>query len=110
MTHKAPLAQRLRAKADEIDDNVERTKQDRDDGLWDEIEHLREAADEIERLSKERAILIELVMDANLTPGAKNLVAIAIRDGSLTPTEETMAWSRKVVERLNQQSPLTEPK
>lgn len=45
---------RLREKADEIDISVSRNKIDRDEGNWCEIEYMREAANEIERLRKLR--------------------------------------------------------
>jgi hypothetical protein len=44
------LQNRLRAKADEIDDEVSRTKEDREDGVFGEIELMREAADLIDKL------------------------------------------------------------
>lgn len=69
-----------------------------------------EAALEIERMEVEidwlraaKALLIELVLEANLTSTAKNLVAVAVRDGSLLPTPEAREWGRRVFKRLNQQ-------
>lgn len=56
------LVDRLRAKADEIDRAVSRDKDDRDAGNWNEIEYLREAADEIARLRKMKPA--EAVRDA----------------------------------------------
>lgn len=44
------LVKRLRDQADVIDRAVSRNKDDIEDGLWCEIELMREAADEIERL------------------------------------------------------------
>ena len=46
------LISRLREKADEVDESVARDKTDRDQGSFGEIELMREAADEIERLRK----------------------------------------------------------
>ena len=47
-----PLTVRLRAQADTIDRSVSRDKDDRDNGVFGEIELMREAAGEIERLEK----------------------------------------------------------
>lgn len=46
----------------------------------------------IDRLELDRALLIDLVLDTSLTAAAKNLVAIAIRDGKMPPTDETRSW------------------
>ena len=48
------IVDRLRAQADEIDRAVSRNKDDVDEGAWCEIEYMREAATEIERLRKLR--------------------------------------------------------
>ena len=65
------LSKRLRAKADEIDRAVSRDKDDRDAGNWNEIELLREAADEIETMranmnpdQSRRAVLADKVRAA----------------------------------------------
>ncbi len=58
----------------------------------------------IERLRKDKALLVELVMDGELKPMTKCCVAIVIRDGGLAPTPLVTAWVDKVVARLNQQS------
>lgn len=57
----------------------------------EELDPHGECAAEIARLQSDRALLIELVLDDTLTPAAKNCVAIAIRDGGLAPTDETLA-------------------
>ena len=48
--------------------------------------------EELQKLEGEKALLIELVLDTSLTPAAKNLVAIAVRDGGMPPTDETRSW------------------
>ncbi len=68
-----------------------------------------EYAAEIVRLQRDKALLVELVMDDTLTATAKNCVAIVIRDGGLAPTPSVTAWLDKVVDRIHQQS-TTEPK
>lgn len=54
----------------------------------------------IDGLRIDRQMLIELVLDDTLTPAAKRLIAIAIRDGGLAPTDETLAWAKQVAERV----------
>ena len=48
--------------------------------------------DMIKPLERDKALLIELVLDDQLSAAAKNLVAIAIRDGGMPPTDETRSW------------------
>jgi len=48
--------------------------------------------EEIKQLTLEKALLVELVLDTALSPAAKNLVALAIRDGDIPPTDETRIW------------------
>jgi len=50
MTERDDLVARLRRLADQIDREVSRTKSDIEDGVFGEIELMRESADEIERL------------------------------------------------------------
>lgn len=46
----------------------------------------------IVELERDKNLLVDLVLDTTLTPAAKNLVAIAIRDGGMPPTDETRVW------------------
>ena len=51
-----------------------------------------EAVTELNKAWADKAVLVELVLDPNLTPAAKNLIAIAIRDDEMPPTDETRSW------------------
>jgi hypothetical protein len=48
--------------------------------------------DKLEQLTSDKALLIELVFDDVLTTAAKNLIALAIQDGEMPPTDETRVW------------------
>jgi hypothetical protein len=61
---------------------------------------IEDAADEIDKLRSDKAMLIELVFDDSLSPGAKNLVAKSIRDGGLPPTQETIWWAERMAARI----------
>jgi hypothetical protein len=47
---------------------------------------------EIKQLTLEKSLLVELVLDTDLSSAAKNLIAIAIRDGGMPSTDETRVW------------------
>lgn len=57
---------------------------------------------EIGRLRSDKAMLIELALDAYISPGARQWVAKAMRDGGLPPTQEAIEWAQRVASRLNQ--------
>jgi hypothetical protein len=52
------LAEELRNKADEIDRSVARDKDDRDTGVWGEIELMRRAADALDLIPKDNPALV----------------------------------------------------
>ena len=82
------IVSRLRAQADHVDSSVGRSKEDRDNGNWCEIEYMREAADEIERLRKLKPA--EAVRDscAALAEPHSSQVAMLIRAAPISILSE----------------------